>query len=320
MSEGRLPGFEGATGWLNSDPLSPAELKGKVVLVDFWTLTCINWLRTLAYLRAWHEKYASYGLVVIGVHTPEFPFESDAATVEQAAAAMRVSYPIALDPDYAVWQAFGNHYWPTIYLADVGSRIQFHHFGEDGFEQTERAIQRLLREAGHADAPVELVSIEPTGIEALADWDELHSPETYLGAEQGRNFVGAENAILDAPNTYLAPETLALNTWALSGVWRIEDHASVLAVAGGAIRFRFHARDANLVLRSPTGLPVPFRVLLDGAEPGSSHGVDADPSGRGTVVEPRLYQLIRQPSPIRDRTIEIRFDAAGVEAYVFTFG
>jgi thiol-disulfide isomerase/thioredoxin len=320
MSEGRLPGFGGATGWLNSDPLTPAELQGKVVLVDFWTLTCINWLRTLAYLRAWHEKYASHGLVVIGVHTPEFAFEGDAATVERAAAAMGVSYPIALDPDYAVWQAFGNHYWPAIYLADAKGHIQFHHFGEDGFEATERGIQRLLREAGYTDAPVELVSIEPTGIEALADWDELRSPETYLGAEQGRNFAGAERAVFDAATSYAAPESLELNTWALSGEWRIEDGASVLAAAGGAIRFRFHARDANLVLRSPTGLPVPFLVLLDGAEPGRSHGVDVDPSGRGTVLEPRLYQLIRQPSPVHDRTIEIQFEVAGVEAYVFTFG
>ena len=320
MSEGRLPGFDGAAGWLNSSPLTPAALRGKVVLVDFWTLSCINWLRTLASLRAWEEKYAEHGLVVVGVHTPEFPFEQDAATVERAAAAMRVTYPIALDPHYAVWRAFDNHYWPAIYLADAEGRIQFHHFGEGAFEDTERVIQRLLREAGEREVPTDFVATVPDGIEAQADWEELRSPETYLGAGQGRNFVGAERAVFDSPANYAAPGTLALNTWALAGEWNIQDRAIVLARPGGSIRFRFHARDANLVLRSPSGAAVPFRVLLDGREPGSAHGVDTDGSGSGLVVQPRLYQLIRQPSPIEDRTLEIRFDAEGVEAYVVTFG
>jgi thiol-disulfide isomerase/thioredoxin len=320
MSEGRLPGFGGATGWLNSSPLTPEELRGTVVLVDFWTLSCINWLRTLGYLRAWAEKYTEHGLVVIGVHTPEFPFESDPATVERAAAAMGVAYPIALDPDYAVWQAFGNHYWPALYLADGEGRIQFHHYGEGAFEETERVIQRLLREAGRDDVPEELVSIDPVGVEALAAWEELRSPETYLGADQGRGFAGAERAVFDAPTVYAAPASLALNTWALAGDWRIEDRAIVSAAAGGGIQFRFQARDANLVLRSAGGTPVPFRVLLDGVEPGLAHGVDTDDAGHGTVVEPRLYQLIRQPQPIGERTLEIRFDAPDVEAYVFTFG
>jgi thiol-disulfide isomerase/thioredoxin len=307
VSEGRLPSFDGATGWLNSAPLTPAALHGTVVLVDFWTLSCINWLRTLAAVRAWDEKYREHGLVVIGVHTP-------------AAAAMQVRYSIALDPDYAVWQAFDNHYWPAIYLADGEGRIRFHHFGEGAFEETERVIQRLLRAAGRAGVPDDLVAIDPTGIEAQADWDELRSLETYLGAEQGHNFAGAEHAVFDAVTTYSPPEALALNTWALSGDWRVEDRAIVLTRAGGGIRFRFHARDANLVVRSATGAPVPFRVLLDGVSPGAAHGVDTDESGSGTVVEPRLYQLLRQPTPIGDRTLEIQFDAAGVEAYVFTFG
>jgi hypothetical protein len=219
-----------------------------------------------------------------------------------------------------VLQTFGNHYWPAIYLADAQGRIQFHHFGEGGFEECERAIRKLVHDAGYDEVPGEFVSIEPDGVEAQADWDQLRSPETYLGAEQGRNFAGAKRAVFNAPTSYAAPETLPLNTWALTGEWRIEDRATMLTRAGGGIRFRFHARDANLVLRAATGAPVPFRVLLDGVQPGPAHGVDTNDDGRGSVVEPRLYQLIRQPAPIPDRTIEILFDAAGVEAYVFTFG
>jgi thiol-disulfide isomerase/thioredoxin len=282
-----LPGFDGAAGWLNSEPLTPDGLRGKVVLVDFWTYTCINWLRTLGYVRAWAEKYEDRGLVVVGVHTPEFPFERDVDNVRWAAEEMRVEYPIALDPDYAVWRAFSNHYWPAVYIADAEGRIQYHHFGEGAYDESERVI---------ADE----------GFEAQADWSNLESPETYLGYEQGQNQAPA-----DAP--------LALNQWSLSGDWDVESRAAVLTGDEGGIAFRFHARDVNLVLRSP-GAPVPFRVLVDGEPPGEAHGVDVDERGQGTVVEPRLYQLIREPGSITDRTIEIAFLAPGVEGYVFTFG
>jgi thiol-disulfide isomerase/thioredoxin len=295
-----LPGFDGAAGWLNSEPLTPDGLRGKVVLVDFWTYTCINWLRTLGYVRAWAEKYKDQGLVVVGVHTPEFPFERDIDNVRWAAEEMRVEYPIALDPDYAVWRAFSNHYWPAVYIADAEGRIQYHHFGEGAYDESERVIQRLL---GIEDG---LVSVADEGFEAQADWSNLESPETYLGYEQAQNQAPA-----DAP--------LALNQWSLSGDWNVESRAAVLTADEGRIAFRFHARDVNLVLRS-AGAPVPFRVLVDGEPPGEAHGVDVDERGQGTVVEPRLYQLIREPGSIADRTIEITFLAPGVEGYVFTFG
>jgi thiol-disulfide isomerase/thioredoxin len=305
--ESRLPGFEGAGGWLNSPPLTPAGLRGSVVLVDFWTYTCINWLRTLGYVRAWSERYRDHGLVVVGVHTPEFPFERDEDNVRRAVAAMNVGYPVALDPDYAIWQAFDNHYWPAVYLADAEGRIRYHHFGEQAYEETERAIQQLLRESGRDEIGDEVVSIVPGGVEAQADWHHLESPETYLGYGQVRN-RGA------------SADSLALNQWALSGDWTIEERAAVLNGPGGRIAFRFHARDVNLVLRSRDGSAVPFRVLIDGEAPGPAHGLDADAAGNGTLVEPRLYQLAREPGAITDRTFEIAFAAAGVEAYVFTFG
>ena len=321
MSEGRLASFDGATGWINSELLTPESLRGKVVLVDFWTFTCINWLRTLSYVRGWAEKYADHGLVVIGVHTPEFPFEADRTNVERAVTEMRIGYPVALDPDYAVWQAFGNHYWPALYLADAEGKIQYHVFGEGSYDETERMIQKLLREAGATDVPDDLVPPVPDGVEAQADWDDLRSPESYVGATQGRNFASPGPAVFDMPHEYTVPMTLLLNSWALSGEWTIGDGATIAARAGASISYRFHARDVNLVLRSATaGVAVPFHVMIDGAEPGSAHGVDVDAAGRGTLTEPRLYQLIRQPGPIEDRTMEIVFDAPGAEAYVFTFG
>ena len=303
-----LPGFEGATGWLNSAPLTVEELRGKVVLVDFWTYTCINWLRTLGYVRAWAEKYRDQGLVVVGVHTPEFPFEKDVDNVRWAAENMRVEYPVALDPDYAVWRAFSNQYWPAVYIADADGRIRHHQFGEGGYEECERVIQQLLREAGRSDVGEDLVSVPDEGFEAQADWANLESPETYLGSDQAQNFSrdGAE---------------LRLNHWALSGDWTIERGASVLNEAGGAIVFRFHARDVNLVLGpSSPGASVPFRVLVDGEPPGDAHGLDVDEAGQGTVVKQRLYQLVREPGSIADRTFEITFLEPGIEAYVFTFG
>ena len=318
--EGRLPGFDGATGWLNSERLEVADLRGKVVLVDFWTYTCINWLRTLGYLRAWAEKYREHGLVVVGVHTPEFPFERDADNVREAATEMRVEYPIALDPDYAVWTAFSNRYWPAAYFADAEGRIRHHQFGEGEYEMCERVIQQLLREAGRDDAPGDFVSPPNDGVEDQADWTNVESPETYLGIQQGHNFASPGGANINERRAYSLPEKLRLNSWALSGDWTVESRASVLDEAGGEIAFRFHARDVNLVLRSRTGESVPFRVLVDDEAPGDSHGVDTDTEGNGVLVQPRLYQLVRQQGAIVDRTFEITFLEPGVEAYVFTFG
>jgi thiol-disulfide isomerase/thioredoxin len=319
--EGHVPGFDGATGWLNSAPLAAADLSGKVVLVDFWTYTCINWLRTLGYVRAWAEKYEDHGLVVVGVHTPEFPFERDLENVRWAASEMRVEYPVALDSDYEIWRAFANRYWPAVYIADAQARIRHHQFGEGGYAECEMVIQRLLREAGRDGVPDDLVSVAGHGFEAQADWANLQSPETYLGYEQGWNFASPDRAELDAPHTYVAPESLKLNHWALSGDWTIERRACVLNRADGRIAFRFHARDVHLVM-SPRarGTSVPFRVLVDGEPPGDAHGLDVDEQGHGTVVQQRLYQLIRQRGSITDRTFEITFLAPDVEAYVFTFG
>ena len=318
--EGHLPGFDGATGWLNSPRLAAADLLGKVVLVDFWTYTCINWLRTLGYVRAWAEKYVDQGLVVVGVHTPEFPFEQDADNVRQAAKDLRVGYPIALDSDYAVWRAFDNHYWPAVYIADAEGRIQYHHFGEGGYEECERIIQRLLREAGRNVAD-ELVSVAPEGFEAQADWANLESPESYLGFEQAQNFASPGGAELNEPHTYVAPDRLKLNQWALSGDWTVGSRASVLNRTDGRIAFRFHARDVHLVMGPRArNTSVPFRVLVDGEPPGAAHGLDVDEQGHGTLARQRLYQLIRERGSITDRTFEITFLAPGVEAYVFTFG
>jgi thiol-disulfide isomerase/thioredoxin len=318
-ADGYLPGFDGATGWLNTPPLTVADLRGKVVLVDFWTYTCINWLRTLGYVRAWHEKYRDQGLVVVGVHTPEFPFEREVDNVRWAAEDMRVEYPIALDSGYRVWRTFDNHYWPAVYIADAEGRIRHHHFGEGGYEECERAIQLLLREAGGDGSADDLVSVADEGFEAQADWASLQSPETYLGYQQAQHFAG--EPAYDEPRTYVAPDRLQLNQWALSGDWTIEGGASVLNKAGGRIAFRFHARDVNLVMGPPSrGAAVPFRVLVDREPPGDAHGLDVDEEGRGTVAQQRLYQLVREPRSITDRTFEITFLEPGAEAYVFTFG
>ena len=319
--EGHLPGFDGAAGWLNSPPLSAADLDGKVVLVDFWTYTCINWLRTLAYVRAWAERYADQGLVVVGVHTPEFPFERDVDNVRQAVKDMTVAYPVAIDSDYAIWQAFANRFWPAIYIADAEGAIRHHQFGEGGYAECEMVIQRLLRDSGRDPVPHDLVSVVPTGLEAQADWASLRSPESYLGYEQARGFASAGDAVLDQTHNYVAPDRLNLNQWALAGDWTLERRASVLDRTEGRLLFRFHARDVHLVMGPrPRETSVPFRVLIDGEPPGKAHGLDTDEQGRGTVDQQRLYQLIRQPGSIDDRTFEITFLAPGVEAYVFTFG
>jgi thiol-disulfide isomerase/thioredoxin len=319
-SETHLPGFDGATGWLNSEPLTAEGLRGKVVLVDFWTYTCINWLRTLGYVRAWHEKYDRLGLVVVGVHTPEFPFEHDADNVRRAAQELNVPYPIALDPDYAVWRAFSNNYWPAVYIADAEGRIRHMHFGEGGYEECEMAIQMLLREADRDDVPDDLVSVADEGFEAQADWGTLSSPETYLGYEQGQNFVSANTAEFDEPQDFAVPDRLERNQWALSGNWTLGPGASVVNVDNGKLVFRFHARDVNLVMKPPAAGSVQFRVLVDGEPPGEAHGLDVDEEGKGLLDQPRLHQLIRERGSITDRTFEITFLAPGAEAYCFTFG
>ena len=319
--EGQLPSLSGATGWLNSPRLTAADLRGKVVLVDFWTYTCINWLRTLPYVRAWAERYKDHGLVVIGVHTPEFDFEHDLDSVRRAATALQVDYPIAIDNDYAIWDAFDNRYWPALYFVDAQGRIRHHRFGECDYERSEATMQRLLTDAGLSDISHDLVSVDARGVEAAADWDSLWSPENYLGYERTENFASPNGAVLDTRHVYAAPARLRLNHWALAGTWTVKRQAIVLHQAEGRITYRFHARDLHLVM-APTapGGPIRFRVLVDGQAPGAAHGTDVDGQGNGTVTGPRLYQLIRQPSPISERTFEITFLDPGVQAYAFTFG
>jgi thiol-disulfide isomerase/thioredoxin len=319
VSEGRLPGFDGATDWLNSPPLSPDDLRGKVVLVDFWTYTCINWLRTLGYVRAWADKYAD-GLVVVGVHTPEFSFEREVDNVRWAADELRVTYPIALDSEYAVWNAFSNRYWPAVYIADADGSIRHHQYGEGGYEDCERVIQQLLRDAGR-DPGEELVNVPEEGFQLQADWENLETPETYLGYDQARNFASPGGAKLEQPRAYAAPESLRLNQWALAGDWTVGRRAVVSDAGGAGITFHFHARDVNLVMGLRNGgSSVSFQVRVDGEAPRDAHGEDVDAEGRGTVVRQRLYQLVRKRHTIGDSSVEIRFPEAGVEAYAFTFG
>jgi thiol-disulfide isomerase/thioredoxin len=319
--EGELPSLGGATGWLNSPPLTTAGLRGKVVLIDVWTYTCINWLRTLPYVRAWAEKYKNQGLVVIGVHAPEFEFEKNVDNVRRAAKDMKVNYPIAIDSDYAIWRALKNEYWPALYFVDAQGRIRHHHFGEGEYEQSERIIQQLLAEAGIGGIGHELVSVDARGVEAAADWGSLKSPENYVGYERTENFASPGGAVLDKRRVYAAPAQLRLNQWALSGDWTVKKQATALNKANGRIAYRFHARDLHLVMGPAVqGTSVRFRVLIDGKPPGAAHGIDVDDQGNGTVTEQRLYQLIRQPRPIADRQFEIEFLDSGVEAFAFTFG
>jgi len=297
----RMPSLDGATEWLNSEPLSPAVLRGHVVLANFWTWTCINWLRQEPYVRAWSQAYRDDGLVVIGVHTPEFSFEHEIDGVRQATKERAIDYPVAVDNDYAIWSAFANHYWPALYFVDAEGIIRDHHFGEGRYEQSERVIQRLL------GVERELVSVEGLGVEAEADWDHLRTPETYLGSGRGEHFASAG-------------EELRLNNWALAGEWTIGPENVVLDQGGGSIAYRFHARDAHLVLSPGAREPIPFRVLVDGEAPGPSHGVDVDEDGNGLLREGRMYQLVRQRDAVRERTLEITFLEPGAEAYAFTFG
>jgi thiol-disulfide isomerase/thioredoxin len=309
-----------ATEWLNSSRLTAASLRGKVVLVDFWTYTCINWLRTLPYVRAWSQKYQQ-GLVVIGVHTPEFAFEHNLDNVRRAVQQMRVEYPVVIDNDYAIWRAFRNQYWPALYLIDPRGRIRERQFGEGEYERSERAIQRLLSEAGVTSVSGGMVSVEGGGIEAAADWTNLRSPETYVLYDRSENFASREAPALDRRRAYTAPNRLALNQWSFAGEWTMGTLATVLNKASGQIVYRFHARDVHLVMGPPrSASPVRFRVTIDGQPPGAARGLDVDEGGNGTASEQRLYQLIRQPKPIVDRKFAIEFLDAGVEAFSFTFG
>jgi thiol-disulfide isomerase/thioredoxin len=298
-----LSSLDGAPVWLNSEPLTAAGLRGHVVLVDFWTYSCVNWLRTLPYVRAWHERYRDRGLVVVGVHAPEFGFEHDLDNVRRAAGELDVGYPVVIDNDFAIWRSFENHYWPAVYLADGDGRVRFHHFGEEAYEETERAVQQLLGVDG------ELVRVDAGGLSEAADWDALRSPETYLGYARGERRS-------DRP-----ADALRLNQWTLAGEWSVGEEAAVLDAAAGSIAYRFEGRDLNLVLAPPSpGAAVRFTVRLDGRSPGDDRGLDVEESGEGTLSEPRMYQLIRQGGPSRERTFEITFDDPGVRAYVFTFG
>ena len=309
-----MPSFAGATEWLNSEPLAPAGLRGHVVLVNFWTWTCINWLRQEPYIRAWSQAYRNAGLLVIGVHTPEFSFEHEIDGVRRATNERAIDYPVVVDNDYAIWSAFDNHYWPALYFVDTDGIIRDDHFGEGRYEESERAVQRLL------GVERELVSVEGVGVEAAADWDHLRTRETYLGYRRSEQFASPQRAAFDEPRTYELPGRLSINHWALAGEWTIGAENVVLDQAGGSIAFRFHARDAHLVLSRAVREPIPFRVLLDREAPGRSHGVDVDEDGNGVLRAGRMYQLVRQHNAVRDRTLEIAFLEPGAEAYSFTFG
>jgi thiol-disulfide isomerase/thioredoxin len=297
-----LSALDRAPVWLNSEPLTAEELRGSAVLVDIWTYSCVNWLRTLPYVRTWAERYRERGLVVVGVHCPEFGFEHDLDNVRHATLQLGVDYPVVIDNDFAIWQSLSNRFWPAVYLVDRDGRIRFHHFGEGNYEETEQAIQQ------HLGIDEDTVRVDAGGLAEAADWDTLRSGETYLGYGRGAGRVDS-------------PAQLALNQWALSGDWAIEEESAVLNAAGGSVTFRFHARDLNLVLTPPaSGAPARFTVLLDGQPPGDDHGLDVNELGEGTVDEPRMYQLVRQRAGTAERDFEITFVDPGARAYVFTFG
>ena len=319
--EGPAPSLAGAVEWLNSPPLTIGGLRGKVVLVDFWTYSCINCLRAIPYVRAWAEKYKDQGLVVIGVHAPEFAFEKNVDNVQKATKDLKVDYPVAIDNDYAIWRAFDNKYWPAHYFIDAEGRIRHHHFGEGEYDQSEKIIQQLLAEAGKSEVARDLVQVNAQGAEAAADMDDVKSPETYVGYMRAENFASPGGAVADKRQVYAAASSLQLNQWALSGDWTVEGERAVLNELNGRILYRFHARDLHLVLGpAADGKPVRFRVLIDGKAPGADHGVDVDDQGNGVVTEQRLYQLVRQSKPSADRDFEIEFLDPGAQAFAFTFG
>ena len=318
---GELSALANATAWLNSQPLTAAGLRGKVVLINFWTYSCINWRRQLPYVRAWAEKYKEQGLVVIGVHAPEFSFEKEIDNVRWAAKDMRVAYPIAIDNDHAIWRGFNNEYWPALYFADAKGKVRHRQFGEGEYEQSEKVIQQLLAEAGASGIGNEIVSVDARGAEAAADWGDLGSEENYVGYERTENFASPGGIKADKAHVYAVAGQLRRNQWALSGNWTMGREAVVLNEPKGRIVYRFHARDLHLVM-GPAGAKtsVGFRVIIDGQPPHAAHGVDVDDQGNGVVTEPRMYQLIRQQAPIVDRQFEIEILNAGVQAYSFTFG
>ena len=319
--EGEMPPLDQATAWLNSLPLTAGSLRGRVLLVNFWTYTCINWLRTLPYVRAWSSKYANQGLLVIGVHTPEFSFERDLDNVKRATADLSVPYPVAVDSDHVIWQAFANQYWPASYFVDGRGRIRHHHFGEGEYERLERTIQQLLLEAGIPGVPRDVVSPDAKGVEAAADWASLRSPENYLGHARTQNFASPGGASPDRPRVYALPARLAINHWGLSGDWTMGKEAAVLNQPKGRIACRFQARDLHLVMGpAARGRSSAFRVLIDGRPPGAARGGDVNERGEGTLAAPRMYQLIRQPKPIGDRQFEIEFLEPGAAVFAFTFG
>lgn len=314
-----LSALASANEWLNSQPLTDTELQGKVVLIEFWTYSCINWRRQLPYVRAWAHKYEEHGLVVIGVHSPEFSFERNIDNIRWAAKDMRVDYPIAVDSDHAVWRGFHNEYWPALYFTDAKGKIRHSQFGEGSYERSEKVIQKLLAEAGFGEVRNELDSVDASGAEAPADWGHLQSGENYVGYERTQNF--ASNSSPDKSRVYSAPKHLGLNSWALAGDWTMGKEALLLNQSGGRILYRFHARDLHLVMGPASrGASARFRVYIDGRPPGEAHGVDVDGDGNGTVREARMYQLVRQHTAISDRQFEIEFLDAGVEAFSFTFG
>jgi thiol-disulfide isomerase/thioredoxin len=322
--EGTLPSLDGAVQWLNSPPLTTQSLRGKVVLVDFWTYSCINCLRSLPYVKAWAQKYRDQGLVVIGVHAPEFAFERNIGNVKQATHDLGIDYPVAIDNNYAIWRGLNNQYWPAHYFVDAQGRIRYHHFGEGDYAESEKVIQQLLAEAGHTDATKIATGLAGTaaqGVQAAADKADIQSPETYIGYDRAENFTSPGGATEDETHTYRAPAHPAVNDWGLVGSWNVGSEHATLAAPSGRIVYRFHARDLHLVLGpGADGKPVRFRVSIDGAAPGAAHGADVSADGSGIVTEQRLYQLVRQTGPVTDHTFAIEFLEPGVEAYAFTFG
>ncbi|WP_321799018.1 cytochrome c biogenesis protein DipZ [Caballeronia sp. J97] len=319
--QGRLPSLDGATTWLNAAPLSADSLRGKVVVVNFWTYSCINCLRTLPYLKTWSQRYGNEGLVVVGVHTPEFGFERDTGNVKHALANLNIGYPVAIDNDYAIWRAFGNRYWPAFYIVDAQGRVRFHHFGEGGYREAESAIRQLLAENGQPTNTHDTQAVQVSGAQAAADPANIGSDETYVGYRQAQGFASPQRVMPDAVETYTLPARLSLNDWALEGKWNVGGEFAVPAAPHARIAYRFHARDLHLVLApSADGRPVRFRVTIDGAAPGASHGADIAADGAGVVTSARLYQLVRQAGAVEDRTFEIEFLDPGARAYSFTFG
>jgi thiol-disulfide isomerase/thioredoxin len=317
---GRMPSLDAATAWINSEPLTDASLRGKVVLIDFWTYSCINWRRELPYVRAWSEKYKDKGLVVIGVHTPEFAFEKDIGNIRWAVNDFNVPYPVAVDSEYRIWSAFNNRYWPALYFVDTRGNIRHMQFGEGDYDKSERAIQQLLRESG-ASVDDDLATPKPEGAEAQANWTTLRSPEIYLGSDRQSGFSSSEGIFPDEDKWYRAVEDLRLNTWTLGGRWTVASQEAKSNEPGGLVRVRFHARDVHLVMGPVSkAVPIRFRLLIDGKPPGDSRGLDVDSDGNGVIGEPRMYQLIRQPGEIQDRTVQIEFLDSGAAIYSFTFG